>query len=197
MNRQLKQPGTDGVIWNSKKACNSAKILHFLWLNQADKSRIAWPAFSTHAWQAHPRHSPQMFANPQSHKWHKWQLIHKPLSFALTYDFSFPLSFLSFLSHTHLKRSQILSLVFRHRLCLNTFMGILVIHWIALKRQLIVVNSVRDWSVFLSMYIYVRQGGGSCPPVLMYKLMYISCLLTVTHQYVTYWKYKQWDTYPL
>jgi len=59
----------------------------------------------------------------------------------------------------------------------------------ALKRQLIVVNKVRDWSVFLSMYIYVWQGGGSCPHV----LMYISCLLTVTHQYVTYWKYKQWD----
>ena len=31
------------------------------------------------------------------------------------------------------------------------------------------------------MYIYVWQGGGSCPPVLMYKLMYISCLLTVAH----------------
>ena len=65
----------------------------------------------------------------------------------------------------------------------------------ALKWQLIVVNKIRDWSVFLSMYIYVWQGGGSCPPVLMYKLMYISCLLTVTHQYVTYWKYKQWDVH--
>ena len=128
-------------------------------------------------------------------KWQEWHLIQKPLSFALTYDFPFPLSFLSFLSHTHLKRSQILSLVFRHRLCLNTFMGILVIHWIALKRQLIVVNKIKDWSVKLSMYIYVWQGGGSCPPILMYKLMYISCLLTVTHQYVTYWKYEQWDVH--
>ena len=123
------------------------------------------------------------------------KLYVKARQFLLMYDFPFPLSFLSFLSHTHLKRSQILSLVFRHRLCLNTFMGILVIHWIAPKRQLIVVYSFKDWSVFLSMYIYVRQGGGSCPPVLMYKLMYISCLLTVTHQYVTYWKYKQWDVH--
>jgi len=105
------------------------------------------------------------YKSPQWHKWQEWQLIRKPLSFALTYDFPFPLSFLSFLSHTHLKRSQILSLVFRHRLCLNTFMDILVIHWIALKRQLIVVNKSRDWSVCLSMYIYVRQGGGSCPGV--------------------------------
>ena len=45
------------------------------------------------------------------------------------------------------------------------------------------------------MYIYLWQGGGSRPPVLMYKLMYILCLLTVTHQYVTYWKYKQWDVH--
>ena len=102
--------------------------------------------------------------------------------FPLTEDFSSLWNILRYIcSHTHLKRSQILSLVFRHRLCLNTFMGILVIHWIALKRQLIVVNSVKGWSVFLSMYIYVWQGGGSCPPVLMYKLMYISCLLTVIH----------------
>ena len=135
------------------------------------------------------------WTNCQWPTWQQWQLIYKPLPIFLTYDFPFPLSFLSFLSHTHLKRSQILSLVFRHRLCLNTFMSILVIHWIAPKRQLIVVNSVKDWSVWLSMYIYVWQGGGSCPPVLMYKLMYISCLLTVTHQYVTYWKYKQWDVH--
>ena len=29
-------------------------------------------------------------------------------------------------------------------------------------------------------------GGGSCPPILMYKLIYTSCLLTVSNQYVTY-----------
>ena len=48
------------------------------------------------------------------HKWQEWQLIFKPLPIFLECDFPFPLSFLSFLSHTHLKRSQILSLVFRH-----------------------------------------------------------------------------------
>ena len=120
------------------------------------------------------------------HKWQEWQLIYKPLPFALAYDFPFPLSFLSFLSHTHLKRSQILSLVFRHRLCLNTFMGILVIHWIAPKRQLIVVNSVRDWSVFLSMYIYVWQGGGSCPPVGVKQTEKHLRALTVSHLHVNW-----------
>ena len=39
------------------------------------------------------------------------------------------------------------------------------------------------------VYIYVGTGGGPCPghQSLMYKLMYISCLLTVTSQTITYW----------